>query len=165
MIGQATILYNVFQIYTSKIVAAWSPSGQWVNSLWPGQTGQYVVNTLRRRQNRRHLADDIFKSILLIENVLIAITISQKFIPTGPINNIPSLVQIMAWSWPGDKPLSEPVMVTIVYWRIYASLGLKELKHHLIIQGVQSSNALQRLNCMTGERGWGLLELSLLTLS
>ena len=28
-----------------------------------------------------------------------------------PINNIPSLVQIMAWRRPGDKPLSEPMMI------------------------------------------------------
>ena len=28
----------------------------------------------------------------------------------GPINNIPALVQIMAWCRPGDKPLSEPMM-------------------------------------------------------
>ena len=26
------------------------------------------------------------------------------------INNIPSLVQIMAWCWSGDKPLSESMM-------------------------------------------------------
>ena len=31
--------------------------------------------------------------------------------PRGPINNIPTLVQIMAWRRPGDKPLSEPMMV------------------------------------------------------
>ena len=30
-----------------------------------------------------------------------------------PINNIPSLVQIMAWRRPGDKPLSEPMMVRL----------------------------------------------------
>ena len=28
------------------------------------------------------------------------------------INNIPSLVQIMAWRRPGDKPLSEPMMIS-----------------------------------------------------
>ena len=32
----------------------------------------------------------------------------MKFVPKGPINNIPALVQIMAWRRPGDKPLSEP---------------------------------------------------------
>ena len=39
------------------------------------------------------------------------IKISLKFVPKGPINNIPALVQIMAWRRPGDKPLSEPMMV------------------------------------------------------
>ena len=36
---------------------------------------------------------------------------SMKFVPKGPINNIPALVQIMAWCRPGDKPLSEPMIV------------------------------------------------------
>ena len=39
------------------------------------------------------------------------IKISLKFVPKGLIDNIPSLVQIMAWCRPGDKPLSEPMMV------------------------------------------------------
>ena len=71
-------------------------------------------NTLRPRQNGHHFADDIFKSIFLNENVLISIKISLKFIPKGPINNIPALVQIMAWRRPGDKPLSEPMMVRLL---------------------------------------------------
>ena len=69
------------------------------------------VNTLRPRRNRCHFADDIFKCIFLNENVLNSIRISLKFIPKGPINNIPALVQIMAWHRPGDKPLSEPMMI------------------------------------------------------
>ena len=48
-----------------------------------------------------------------------------RLFPRVKINNIPALVQIMAWRRPGEKPLSEPIMVT--YWRIYASLGLNEL--------------------------------------
>ena len=70
-------------------------------------------NTLRPGQNGRHFADDIFKCIFLNENVWIAIKISLKFVPKGPINNIQALVQIMAWRRPGDKQLSEPVMVTL----------------------------------------------------
>ena len=35
----------------------------------------------------------------------------MKFIRKGPIINIPSLVQVMAWRRPGDKPLSEPIMI------------------------------------------------------
>ena len=36
-----------------------------------------------------------------------------KFVPKGPINRVPALDQIMAWRWPGDKPLSEPLMVRL----------------------------------------------------
>ena len=36
------------------------------------------------------------------------------FIPIGPINNMPALVQIMAWRRPGDKPLSEPMVVGLL---------------------------------------------------
>ena len=71
------------------------------------------VKTLRPRQNGRHFADDIFKCIFLNENAWILIKISLKFVPKGSINNIPALVQIMAWRRPGDKPLSEPMLVRI----------------------------------------------------
>ena len=56
-----------------------------------------LFNTLRLRQNGRQFADDIFKCIFLNENVWILIKISLKFVPKDPINNIPALVQIMAW--------------------------------------------------------------------
>ena len=72
-----------------------------------------VINTLRPRQNGRHFADDIFKRIFLNENVWIPIKISLKFVHKGPIINIPALVQIMAWRRSGDKPLSEPMMVSL----------------------------------------------------
>ena len=75
---------------------------------------QQVLNTLRLRENGRHFADDIFKCIFFNENVWIPIKISLKFVPKGPINNIPALVQIMAWHRPGDKPLSEPTMVSLL---------------------------------------------------
>ena len=51
-----------------------------------------------------------FEMQLLNEKVWIEINISLKFLHKGPINNIPTLVQIMAWRRPGDKPLSEPMM-------------------------------------------------------
>ena len=43
----------------------------------------------------------------------IPIRISRKFVPKGPINNIPALVQIMAWRRPDAKPLSEPMMISL----------------------------------------------------
>ena len=55
-------------------------------------------NTLRPRQNGLHFPEDI------------SIKISLKFVPKGPINNIQALIQMMAWHWIGNKPLSEPMM-------------------------------------------------------
>ena len=69
-------------------------------------------NTLRPRQNGRHFADAIFNYIFLNENIWIPIKISLKFVPKGPISNIPVLVQIMAWHRPGDKPSSESMLVS-----------------------------------------------------
>ena len=37
------------------------------------------------------------------------------FVPKVRINNIPTLVQIMAWHRPGDKPVTEPMMVCFIY--------------------------------------------------
>ena len=71
-------------------------------------------NTLRPRQNGCHFVDDTFKRIFMNENVRISINISLKFVPKGLINNIPALVQIMAWRREGDKPLSEPMMVNLL---------------------------------------------------
>ena len=73
----------------------------------------WTINSLRPRQNRRHFADDVFKCNFLNENVWISINISLKFVPRGPINNIPALVQIMAWRRPGDKPLSKTMLVSL----------------------------------------------------
>ena len=44
--------------------------------------------------------------------------------PRGPFENIPASVQIMAWRRPGDKPLSEPLMVSLLtHMRHSASIG------------------------------------------
>ena len=72
-----------------------------IQSLWP-------------RQNGCHFADDIFKCVLLHENVWISNTISLKFVPTGPIDNNTALVEIMARHQTGDKPLTEPMMAYFV---------------------------------------------------
>ena len=71
------------------------------------------INTLRPRQNGRHFPDDILRCIFLNENLLISIKISLKFVPNGPINNIPVLVQIIAWRRTGDKPLSETMITSL----------------------------------------------------
>ena len=93
-----------------------------------------LVNTLRPRQNGRRFADDMFKRIFLNENVRILIKISLKFVPKGPINNIPALVQIMAWRRSGDKPLSEPMMVSLLM--------------HICVTRPQWVNILRRTDCV-----------------
>ena len=83
----------------------------------------YAINTLSPRRNRRHFADDIFKCIFVNDNVWISLKIWLKFVPRVPINNIPAMVQIMAWCrW-------------LAYWRMHASLGLNELMQKLLDRG------------------------------
>ena len=79
---------------------------------WRRKYSSYF-NSLRPRLSRHRFADDVFKCNFLNENVWIPIKISLKFVPKGPINNIPALVQIMAWRRTGDKPLSEPMMTQL----------------------------------------------------
>ena len=72
------------------------------------------INTLKLRQNSHHFPDNIFKFIFLNENIWILLKISLKFVNKVPIKNIPALVQIMVWRRPGDKPLSEPMIVSLL---------------------------------------------------
>ena len=71
---------------------------------------EIAVNSSPPGQNGRHFADDVFKRIVSNENVRIYIKISLNFVPKGSVNNIPAMVQIMAWRRIGDKPLSEPML-------------------------------------------------------
>ena len=75
---------------------------------------EILINTLRLRQNGPHFPDNIFKCIFFNKNVLILLKISLKFVPSFQISNILALVQMMAWHLPGDKPLSEPMMVSLL---------------------------------------------------
>ena len=74
-----------------------------------------IVNSLRPRVNTRHFADDIYKCNFEIKNEWITPRISLKFVLKVRINNIPALVQIMAWRWPGNKPLSEPMVSLLTH--------------------------------------------------
>ena len=111
------------------------------------------LNTLWLRQNGRHFPDDIFKCISLNENVCISIKISLKFVPGGPNHNFQPLVQ-MAWRRPGDKPLSELMMVSLLthicvtrpQWVKAKSLVAQEHPFHTYLAGAK---------CVSDERGMG----------
>ena len=92
-------IYIICDMYTAMLCSGWAI--------------YLSIDTLRPRQNRRHFADDVLKCIFVNENVSIPIVISLKFVPKGPIDNIPALVQIMAKRRPGDEPLSETMIVRL----------------------------------------------------
>ena len=93
-------------------VSCWFPDHSKC-SYWSLKAAVPAINTLRPRQNGRQFPDDIFKCIFLNENKWISIKTSLKFNPEGPINNMPSLVQIMACRLVGAKPLFEPMTVIL----------------------------------------------------
>ena len=58
--------------------------------------------TFRRRHFQMH------------EDAWIPLEIPLQFVSKFQSNNIPALVQIMAWRRPDDKPLSEPMMFSLL---------------------------------------------------
>ena len=72
-----------------------------------------MVSHIEAEIKGRHFPGDMFKCMFLNENVWFLIKISLKLVPKDPINNIPALIEIMAWRRPGDKPLSEPMIVSL----------------------------------------------------
>ena len=91
---------------------------EWLALIYTGNY-HWRFNSSPPGQNGRHLADDIFRCIFVNEKFCLLITISLKFVPKGPIDNNPALVEIMVWRRIGDKPLSEPMLIPItgVYMR------------------------------------------------
>ena len=86
----------------------------------------FTVTHLPPGQNGRHSGRRNFKFIFLNENDRISIQFSLKFSPRSPIDNKPALIQIMAWSRTGDKPLAEPMRTqfTVAYMRHWRELTL-----------------------------------------
>ena len=120
---------------------------------------QPLLNTLRPRQNGHHFTDDTFNRIFVNENVRISIEFSLKFVPKGSINNIPALVQIMAWCRPGDKPkpLSEPVMVDLLtHICVTRPQWVKDESHgdNFVIDGDTGGCRYDNLRCHQRWQSW-----------
>ena len=90
-----------------SLICAWMTG--WVNNREAGDLRRHLAN-----YDVTVMADDIFKYIFLNGNVLFPIKIALNIVSKGPINNIPALVQIMAWRRSGDKPLPEPMVVSLL---------------------------------------------------
>ena len=70
-------------------------------------------NTLSSRQKSRHFVDDIFKCISWRKCINFESNLTEYF-PKGIFDNIPELMQKMAWRLPGDRPLTEPMTVILL---------------------------------------------------
>ena len=97
--GSSYMNIGTFVFYQYKEIVGWHPN------LWLTHWGRSKMAAVSQTT--------LFKSVFLNKIVLNSIKISLKFVPNGPINNIPALIQITAWRQPGDKPLSEPMMVKL----------------------------------------------------
>ena len=105
---------NVHVVITQLIWTTWtSMSDVWkrlLNLIALSLIVLLPVNSSPPGQNGRHFADTIFSCTFVNEKCSILIKISLTFVPKCPIDNNPALVQIMAWRWIGDKPLSKPML-------------------------------------------------------
>ena len=114
----------------------------------------WTINTMRPTRNDQHLEDDIFKRVFFNENVWISFKISLKFVPKGPIDNVPTLVQIMAWRLPGDKPLSEPmthICVPRPQWVKKWKAGIFQDSFGCVWDSSQKTNSYNRIKmCLHG---------------
>ena len=115
-------IWNTVWDQVTKSETSIQINGLALGSVWEGWWIRLPMSKHSTHWSRDKIDVDIFKCILLNENVGIPIKISLKFVPKSRMNNNPALVQIMAWRWPGDKPLSEPMMVCLpthicVTWR------------------------------------------------
>ena len=131
---------------------------------------QFFFKTLRPRQNGRHCANDTFKTIFMNEDVWNFIEISLKFVPKGPIDNIPAFVWIMAWRRPGAKPLSEPMVVRLpthicvtgpqwVKAGIFVSGIYLRLLTSLVVLSSNTVSCISPWNCTPGHSGYSLTYL------
>ena len=109
---------KMFSAHTSLFCAMAVPALTfWVDKVWYGNTLQGNLTDLTHWGRVKMDAisqTTLSKRIFLNDNVRIPIKISLKFVPKVPIINIPALVQIMAWRRLGDKPLSEPMLVSLL---------------------------------------------------
>ena len=101
--------------------------------------------SLRPRQNGRHFTDDNTKCIFLNGTIWV---LMKKITELCSISNIPSLVQIMTWRRPGDKPLSEPMMVIgIDHDTVCAGVGGTAIRHSTSCAGRRAAACGRHNEC------------------
>ena len=84
--------------------------------IWFKESTRYF-NSLRPRQNGHHFQTTFSNVISWMKMYEFPLRFHWSLFPRVDFNNIPALGQIMAWRRPGDKPLSEPMMVSLLTHR------------------------------------------------
>ena len=107
-------LFVIFLLECTLCYILWRISQSRFTGYWYIRTIHTLFNTLKPGQNGRHFADDLFKYIPLNWNVEISIKISLEFVPKAPFTYFPALVQIMLWRRSRDKPLSKPIIFSLL---------------------------------------------------
>ena len=115
-----------------------------VSLSWLSEYSTPTLSTLRPRQDGHNFTDDIFKCIFLNENVSISLKLSLNFYRN---NTFPALIQIMAWRRPGDKPLSEPMIVS---WQTHVCVTRPHWVNRWLQRNFQSGNNQVRIWCYIG---------------
>ena len=87
--------------------------GKWRQKYWLSYPGLDVILRHWGRDEMDNIRRRQFQTYCLQGKCFNFDKIHWSFVPKRPINNIPALVQIMAWRRQGDKPLSEPMMVRL----------------------------------------------------
>ena len=95
------------ELYYSQVEPTFQKVFCKLNKLLPTWCKWVAVNPLALTHWGRN-------KITTISQTTFSNAFSLKFVPKVSINNITALVQIMAWRRPGDKPLSESMMISLL---------------------------------------------------
>ena len=119
---------------------------------------QRPLNTLRPRQMAAIFQTTFWNGFSWMKMFEYRLKFHWSFFPGGPINNIPTLVQVMAWRRPGDKPLSEPMMVRLpthicvtrtqwVNWVLFCSYVVSNKKNvcYIFLLDLENSAGLYQI--------------------
>ena len=93
-------------------IVTWMFAREFITNRHPVADGR-TDNWTDRWMDRRSETNIPPPTTSLLYNYEFWLRFHWNLFPRGPINNIPALVQIMAWHQPGDKPLSEQMMVSL----------------------------------------------------
>ena len=114
------------------------------------------LNTLRSRQYGRYYTDDIFKWIFLIRMYGFRLKFHWNLIRVSTINIIPA--QAMLWRLPGNKPLSELMMIRLL---MHICIARPQwVKYTLLIMDDNRNGKYIGLHANNMERHFEALKLS-----